>query len=378
MQKDRSDQTKPELNDLQFSIIENISHELRAPLAVVLGFSEMLQNGDMGSLEPQQRDAVVAIVSHAQQLHTVVERIGTLMEVRAQTEADTAPTALGDLVTAVVETRRPAAAQAGLELEARVEQGLPLVAGNPLQLKQAADCLLDNALKFTTRGGRVEVRAYSESGAVCLAVTDTGIGMEAEELEHIFDPFYQVGGSPTRRYGGLGLGLTVAKAVVDAHGGELEVQSRPGAGSQFTVRLAPSAEQTYRPVESRPRRRRILLVDDEEFVTQSLQAGLEKLQTFEVIAANSGEEALRLLEEEPFDLLIADYKMPGVDGIMLADQVRHLYPQTAVVMLTAYGSDWLRDQAESVAIRQVLDKPVRLAQIRRVAVEMLGEGQEAD
>jgi CheY-like chemotaxis protein/anti-sigma regulatory factor (Ser/Thr protein kinase) len=332
----------------------------------------------MGSLEPQQRDAVVAIVSHAQQLHAVVERIGTLMEVQVQTEADTAPTALGDLVTAVVETRRPAAAQAGLELEARVEQGLPLVAGNPLQLKQAVDCLLDNALKFTPRGGRVEVRAYSESGVVCLVVADTGIGMEAEELEHIFDPFYQVEGSPTRRYGGLGLGLTVAKAVVEAHGGELDVQSRPGAGSQFTVRLAPSADQTYRPVESRPRRRRILLVDDEEFVTKSLQAGLEKLQTFEVVAANSGAEALRLLEEEPFDLLIADYKMPGVDGLMLADQVRHLYPQTAVVMLTAYGSDWLREQAESVAIRQVLDKPVRLAQIRRVAVEMLGEGQEAD
>ena len=119
---------------------------------------------------------------------------------------------------------------------------------------------------------------------------------------------------------------------------------------------------------------RILVVDDEESVALTLQAGLERLANCEVAVSNSGEEALQLFERQPFDLLITDYKMPGTDGMTLAARVRQSYPSTAIVMITAYSSDELREQAARASIHRILDKPVKLAEVRSAALEAL-EGE---
>lgn len=117
--------------------------------------------------------------------------------------------------------------------------------------------------------------------------------------------------------------------------------------------------------------RRILIVDDEEYVVLTLQEGLKKLPNCEVVVATSGKQALGLFEQQPFDLLITDYKMPGMDGMMLAARVRQLYPRTAIIVITAYPGETLCEQARRVSVQRILDKPVGLVELRSVALEAL-------
>jgi signal transduction histidine kinase len=132
---------------------------------------------------------------------------------------------------------RPSAEQAELVLSAELAPHLPLVMGDTLALRRALDNLLSNALKFTPAGGRVTVRLYATEHAVQVEVADTGIGIAADQLERIFERFYQVDGSSTRKYGGMGLGLSLVKSIVEGHGGRVAVVSAPGVGTTFTVTL---------------------------------------------------------------------------------------------------------------------------------------------
>lgn len=360
------------LDNLQSIFIRNVRHELRTPLTVIQGYAELLRDGSLGALAPEQQEAICVIVDRAYELRTLVERIGILMAVEAHT-GNSVPLALTEVVSEVVEERRAAAAQGGLTLKAHREPDLPLVSGNPYHLQHAIDCILENALKFTPGGGRVEVQVYTEPGWVCLTVTDTGIGMKEEELECIFTPFYQADGSITRRYRGIGLGLTLAKAVVEEYGGQIEVESQPAQGSRFTVKLpalSPVA-QVAQPLEGEVALRRILILDDEENVALTLQGILKKLPRCDIAIATGGEQALRLFEQQPFDLLITDYRMPDMDGMTLAARVRQLYPQMAIIMITAYGNDALREQAAHFSIQHVLAKPLELVDIRSAALEAL-------
>ena len=248
--------------------------------------------------------------------------------------------------------------------------------GDPYQLQHAADCLLDNAIKFTPAGGRVGIQVcadrpdQTEPAWICFSVTDTGIGIAREEQDRIFASFYQADGSTTRRYGGLGLGLTVAKAVVEAHAGDIKVSSQPGEGSRLTIRI-PTLQPDDQAGQLPPAVRRILVVDDEEMVAMIIQEGLESLPNCQVVMATSGEQALQLFAQQPFDLVITDYKMPGVSGLTLAARIRQLYPQTVIIMITAYGDDILRDLAAQVSILRILDKPVKLKEIRDTTLEAL-------
>lgn len=361
-----------EVDELHSIFIQTVSHELRTPVSIIHGYAEMLREGGLGQLAPEQQEAVLAIAKRAIELRTMVERVGMVLAIEAHAVVSL-PLVLSDIVAKAVESRRPTATKAGLTLELHLAPDLPLVPGDPYLLQHAVDCLLDNALKFTPTGGQIEVEVYTELDWICLAVTDSGIGIAAEEMTQIFTPFYQVDGSTTRRYNGMGLGLSVAKAVVEEHGGEIAVSSRPGQGSRFTVRL-PAASlpvDETQPVTEGVMLRQILIVDDEENVALTLQAGLEKLPQCEITVATSGVEALELLGRKPFDLLITDYKMPGTDGLALATRVRQLYPQMSIIMVTAYGDEALHRQATHISIQRILDKPVELDEIRSVASAVL-------
>jgi signal transduction histidine kinase len=227
---------KEPLDEIHSTFAQNVSHELRTPLTILYGYAEMLSGGDMGELNADQQNAANIITDRARMLGKLIERIEVLLAIEANITT-LLPLAFAELVTQVMEGKHQAAARAGITLEAQFEPNIPLVWGDPQQLGQAIECLIENALKFTPSGGKVSVQVYAEPGQVCLAVTDTGMGMTSQELEHILDGFYQANGSTTRRYGGLGLGLTIVKAVLAEHGGTIQIESQPGQGSRFVVSL---------------------------------------------------------------------------------------------------------------------------------------------
>ncbi len=357
------------LEDLHSTFIRNVEHELRTPLTIMQGYAELLRDGDLGELAPGQQEAMLVIVGRAHQLGTFVERLGILLSSKARNGVSI-PVALADVIAHVVETRRAEAERQGLTLEMRLDPDLPPVPGDPLHLQVAMDGLVENACKFTQPGGRVQVRGYTEPGWACFAVSDTGVGIEPDKLQLLGIGFYQADGSTTRQYGGLGLGLTLAQSVVEAHSGRIEVASQPGQGSQFVVKLP-----VFRPDDDKPSNSvytpHILVVDDDENVALTVQAGLKMLLDCEVATATGGEQALRLLKQAPFDVLITDYSMPGMDGVTLAARVRQSYPQMGIVMITAYGDDGVRERAARVPIQAILDKPVDLTDVRMAALEVL-------
>jgi CheY-like chemotaxis protein len=355
------------LEDIHLTFIRNVERELRIPLTILESNVEMLCNGDLGRLTLEQQHALSIIADRTLELRNFVNRTGTLLSVQAGISTRV-PLDLAQIVQGVVEARRPQAQQSGLTLEVEATPQLPTVMGDPHQLRQAFDCLIENALKFTPYSGRVTVQVDTEATWARITVVDTGLGIEMQELTRLFErPFHQLDGSSRRRYGGIGLGLTLAQAVVEAHDGQIEMQSRTGYGTRVTVELPAQGS----PDLGQSRTRRILIVDDDEFVGATLKRGLNKLPDCESVAVTKPEQALTLFDQQPFDLLITDYKMPGMDGLTLAGRVHQQYPQTIIIFITAYGDNVPREQVSAASIRCILDKPVELTEIRSVVLEAL-------
>jgi CheY-like chemotaxis protein len=356
--------------------VQNVSHELRTPLSLVRGYAELLRDGMLGPLEPEQQDAIVVIADHANELGKLVERIDLLLAVETE-RALRVPLTIPNIVDPVVKAHAQRIEDAELTLEVEVPAHLSHIVGDPYHMQQALTCLLENAIKFTPAGGRITVTAWQEGGTVYLSVRDTGIGIPEDKVDHLFDGFFQVDGSSTRRYGGLGLGLTVATSVLKEHGGRLEVFSTVDKGSEFVMKLPVASTPTPQEADaSHPAPRRILIVDDEPAVTLTMQAALQKLPHFEVFTADSGTSALSFLRENPCDLVITDYAMPELDGVTLARRAREFCPQTAFIIVTAYNNEQVREQATRVAVLRILDKPVKLQEVRAVVEEALSHLRE--
>jgi len=246
-----------ELDRLKSTFLATMSHELRTPLTSIIGYSEMLASGMGGELNPTQREFIDTVRNKGEQL---LELILTLLDV-AKLEQDKLRLTLAsvdasELAIDVVHTVSPAAAKKQIVLEHRIEARMPRISADKARLRQVLLNLLDNAIKFTPKGGSVTLevcvadfqRIVDEGsvGAVLLSaperglqflVRDTGIGIPGAEHERIFDAFYQVDGSSTREHGGTGLGLSIVKRLVEAHGGIVELDSTPGRGTEFRVRL---------------------------------------------------------------------------------------------------------------------------------------------
>jgi two-component system sensor histidine kinase/response regulator len=371
------------IDDLQANFIQNVSHELRTPLAIILGYSELLQKGELGDLAPEQRKAMSLIVNRTNELRTLVERINLLLSIESG-QFVSILVDMNEVVSKVVGERAPGAEEAGLEMRVDLASALPDVMGDPYHIEQAVDCLVDNAIKFTPEGGTVHVTTFWDAEWIGVSVEDTGIGIDEEALPNLFQKrFYQIDGSSTRRYGGLGLGLTVTNAIMREHRGKINVQSELDEGSRFTLCLLSAEalsrideEKVFPEAAEEPKEVRILIVDDEEFVALALSESLRRLPNCDVESAHGGEEALELFAEQPFDLVITDYQMPGTDGMTLAEHICSLYPDTSIIMTTAYNDQTLQDQAAQISIKHILDKPVAPEDIRNVAMEILGESQE--
>lgn len=232
-----------ELNQLKSNFIANISHELRTPLTHLKGYLDLLGSGGLGPLERPQCEAIGVMQRAETRLERLIEDlIQFSLASRGELSINFEPTSIERLIKVAVHDMELKAKNANLTLVANLPENLPLVNIDAEKIGWVLTQLLDNALKFTPGGGRVEVEARLDKKLVRVSVNDTGIGIPTERVNEIFEPFHQLDGSATRRYGGTGLGLAMVRRIIDAHNSEVTVQSVFGQGSRFEFVL-PLADE---------------------------------------------------------------------------------------------------------------------------------------
>jgi signal transduction histidine kinase len=224
-----------ELDRLKREFMQNVSHELRLPLALIRGYAEMLDSGELGELREEHQHPVSVIARRSRMLGDLVEDITLILGAETR-PAEWEPVALNEVARTVVSEFAIKAKGAGLTLQSHIAE-VPPVNGSLMYLRRVLDNLLNNAVKFTPEGGTITVHIWQEDAHVKLEVRDTGIGIPADQLDRIFERFYQVDGSIRRRYGGVGLGLALVKELVELHDGQVQVESQVDRGSAFTVIL---------------------------------------------------------------------------------------------------------------------------------------------
>jgi len=220
------------LDEMKSELIQNISHELRTPLTFIKGYVELLQDGEMGPLQAEQETAIDIVANKTDLLSRLVDDIVSMLQAGRE-QFKTMPVSLAEIGRSSVQAALASAAEAGLSLRGEIPDGIPPVPGDKDRLGQVFDNLLQNAIKFTNPGGTIVVRVKDEEARVRVEVEDTGIGIPSDRIPRIFDRFYQVNGTSTRRFGGTGLGLAIVKQIVETHGGEVGVESRLNEGSLF-------------------------------------------------------------------------------------------------------------------------------------------------
>lgn len=230
-----------EVNQIKANLISNISHELRTPLSHIKGYLELLLEDQIGKISEDQRKALDVIWHSSERLSTMIE---DLIEFSTASREGLSMTLvrlnIAELATDVLQRSEEKASKVGVTLENDVEEGIPAVYGDLDRLFWVLFQLIDNAIKFTPSGGTVRLSAKQEDQLIEISVNDTGIGIPENRIEEIFEPFHQLDGSPTRRYGGAGLGLALARLIINAHGTELKVESKEGEGSTFSFSLSPA------------------------------------------------------------------------------------------------------------------------------------------
>lgn len=244
-------QRMAELDKTRADFVSSVSHELRTPLTSVTGYAEMLADGDAGELNSQQAKMVSTIDRNARRLLDLVEDLLTASRIEAGVlTMNLSPVDLGSVIDSVVSALGPSAA-GKVELVVDVPGDLPRVMGDRDKLDRVMLNLLSNAVKFTPAGGRAEVRARSSDGAVTIEVSDTGIGIPEAEQSRLFERFFRASTARQAVIAGTGLGLTIVKAIVEGHGGQIEFESAEGRGTTFRVRLplaaSPATGQTVSP-----------------------------------------------------------------------------------------------------------------------------------
>ena len=394
-ERQRAEQERAELlvrereaNRLKDEFLATLSHELRTPLNAILGWTKLLR---ANAVPPASVDRALEKVERNAQVQSRL--IEDLLEVSrivsGKLRLEYRPFDLVTLCVTAIDSIRPAAEARGVAIHRDFRQLSMPTSGDPDRLQQVIWNLLSNAVKFTPSGGTVTVGLRREVDIDEIVVNDTGIGIEPEFLPNVFETFRQADASSTRTYGGLGLGLSIVKHLVDLHGGDVQAASNgKDAGATFTVRLPVrtierrrATDDTLPPppqLRGRLAGRSILVVDDDADTRDLLVSVLESAGG-RVRAAASAEEAVALSLDQVPEALVSDIAMPGEDGYALMRRLTSALGSRAPrvrVALSAFAAAPDRERALAAGFQRHVAKPVDPAALVRILDEMLGTGEQ--
>lgn len=235
------------LNRMKTEFIATVSHELRTPLTAIVGFTESLRRRELAQHQEIQREALEAIARNAERLQRIVNQLlSTSLFQTPDTEVRLGGFDFAEIAEAELSSRQ----RGKIALEVEIPQNLPSVVSDRMMVAQILSNLVDNAMKFSPDGGTVRIGAKVEGGVLRFWVQDEGIGMTPQEVEHVFEPFWQADTSLTRKFGGMGLGLHIARLITHILGGEITITSSPGRGSKFEVAIRSGAAGATRNAET--------------------------------------------------------------------------------------------------------------------------------
>ena len=359
-----------EANRAKTAFLSNMSHEIRTPMNAIIGLDSLALRRD--TLDPETRDYLEKIGGSARHLLGLINDILDMSRIESGRvmlrKEEFSFRVMLEQINTMVMTQ---CSDKGLQYECRVVGGVAdFYIGDDMKLKQVLINILSNAIKFTDAPGAVTLSVertavFEDQSTIRFTIRDTGIGMEKSFIPKVFDTFTQEDSSRNNKYGSTGLGMAITKNIVDIMNGTISVESEKGEGTVFTVivTLKNCEHSSSDDVFIDPKSMRVLVVDDEEIAAEHARIVLDEAG-IKADTCMSGGEALHMLElqhtkQEPYNLVLLDWKMPDMDGIEVAREIRKLYDrETTVIILTSFNWDEIMDEALHVGVDSFLAKPL--------------------
>jgi signal transduction histidine kinase/DNA-binding response OmpR family regulator len=366
--RDMSERARLERAKSEF--VATASHELRSPLTSIKGFVELLELSSEG-MTARQREFIEIILKSTDRLVDLVNDLLDVARIEADhVEINRRPIDVGEVVHEVVELIKPRMESKGQRLTSHVSPILSPALADPGRVRQILANLLTNAHLYTPEGGTIQVGVEPDRAWVQMTVADSGVGMTKEETERIFDRFYRAG-NRSGSNPGTGLGLSIVKSLVDLHGGQISVDSEPGRGTTFRVRLPAAVPGIDSPAALEAiRGRKVLVVDDEAEIAELIASQLAPLDVQTSIAL-SGEDALEHLRTGQYDAVTLDILMPGMDGFEVLRQIRsdRELASTPIVFVSVFSG------RQELAGEWVVAKPIDADELRDVLGAAVSSGR---